>query len=165
MFRKNNSRQNSRKPLRQQGQQGHHGAGSGPKKVVSPNYRVDLMAHTFTQSTGGSGNTGGPGYGRQQGNGGYGSQQPRRDGGQPQQRRDGQQPRHQQHGRPKPHFKPKPRPMPSAPEAQKGYTNLHCEVRDDLFAAFKEKLQADGKSEKEVISQLISFYNMGKVTV
>lgn len=38
------------------------------------------------------------------------------------------------------------------------------EVPNELLAAFKEKNIAEGKTGPEVINQLISLYNTGKVT-
>lgn len=155
MFRKNNSRQNNRSSAQKQGSPGHRGGGQ--PKSVSPNYRVDLMAHTFTPQTGG----GAQSYGPRQGSAGFGNQPAR-----PQQPRH-QQPRpQQQHQQPRPqHQQPRPQHAPPRPPARKGYTNITVEVRDDLLAAFKEKTAGDGKTGNEVINQLIDFYNMGKVTV
>lgn len=157
MFRKNNSRQNNRNSARKPNPQGHRESGGQPKSV-SPNYRVDLMAHTFTQQTGG----GAAGYGPRKGTPGFGNQ-PRPQQPRPQQH---QQSRPVQHHQPRPqqHQQPRPAQHPQPPLAKKGYANITVEVPDELLTAFKEKNAADGKTGHEVINHLISLYNTGKVS-
>lgn len=168
MFRKNNSRQNDRKSTRAPDAQGHRGSG-GPQKSVSPNYRVDLMAHTFTQQTGG----GPTGYGPRQGSAGFGNpsarpQQPRHQQPRPQHqppRPQHQQPRPPQHQQARPQQAPHHRPAQQAPAVRKGHTVIAIEVRDELLPLFKEKTASEGKTEHEVINQLIDLYSAGKITI
>ena len=62
---------------------------------------------------------------------------------------------------------------PRAPEsrkthhakAKKGYTSLSLELKDDLYKKFVNKVKEKDKSPKEVMNQLISFYNMGKINI
>ncbi len=49
--------------------------------------------------------------------------------------------------------------------ARKGYVNCNFEMKDDLYKKFTEKLKDSSKTPKEVISQLVSFYNMGKIKI
>ncbi len=164
MFRKNNSRQNNRNSTRKPNPTGQRESGGQPKNV-SPNYRVDLMAHTFTQQTGG--NT--PGFGQRQGNPGFGNQ-PRPQQPHHQKPR-GQQPRQPQHQRlrDQQHYPPRPQqhqsPHPGQNPAKKGYVNITVEMPDELSNSFKEKNAAEGKTGSDVIIQLISLYNAGKVTL
>jgi len=51
------------------------------------------------------------------------------------------------------------------PPARKGYTNCTFELKDDLYRKFQDKLEGSSKTPKEVINQLISFYNMGKIKI
>ena len=51
------------------------------------------------------------------------------------------------------------------PKEKKGYTNLNIELKDDLYKKFVSKVKDQDKSPKEVLNQLISFYNMGKINI
>ena len=51
------------------------------------------------------------------------------------------------------------------PKEKKGYTNLNIELKDDLYKTFVSKVKEQDKSPKEVLNQLISFYNMGKINI
>ncbi len=117
----------------------HHNAST--QRPQQPSYPSDSAPGGFaTKARGG-------GFGKPRG-GGYGK--PRDGGG-------------QDFGPPKPRVN-FDRP-PSAPHARKGHFNINVEVKDELYHSFNEKLKADGKSSKEVLSQLISFYIMGKINV
>jgi len=50
-------------------------------------------------------------------------------------------------------------------KAKKGYTTLSLELKDDLYKKFVNKVKEKDKSPKEVMNQLISFYNMGKINI
>lgn len=51
------------------------------------------------------------------------------------------------------------------PKAKKGYTNLNVEIKDEQYSKFLSRLKDESKSPKEVLNQLISFYNMGKINI
>ena len=65
------------------------------------------------------------------------------------------------------HQQPRPQEgrKPHTPKARKGYTNLSIELKDDLYKKFVSKVKELDKSPKEVMNQLISFYNMGKINI
>ena len=67
--------------------------------------------------------------------------------------------RHQQ---PRPHGSNKPSHLP---KDKKGYTSLTVDLKDDLYKQFVSKVKEQDKSPKEVMNQLISFYNMGKINI
>ncbi|MFQ5431284.1 MAG: hypothetical protein ACE5EN_02105 [Nitrospinota bacterium] len=50
-------------------------------------------------------------------------------------------------------------------KVKKGYTSLSLELKDDIYNKFLNKVQEKDKSPKEVMNQLISFYNMGKINI
>jgi len=50
-------------------------------------------------------------------------------------------------------------------KTKKGYTTLSIELKDDLYKKFVSKVKEKDKSPKEVMNQLISFYNMGKINI
>lgn len=51
------------------------------------------------------------------------------------------------------------------PSPKRGYTYHTFEVKDDLYKQFASKARDSSKSQKEVINQLISFFNMGKIKI
>lgn len=83
----------------------------------------------------------------------------------------GQQPP-QHMGQPAPRYPHQPaRPprghdkKPHQQKAKKGYTNINLEVKEELYGKFVDKVKEQDKSPKEVLNQLISFYNMGKINI
>ena len=129
----------------------------GRSRPVSSNYQVDLFHHQVgaksaqqpsghtRPSTGGGG---GSRYGQQ-------PKGPKGPGGRP--ARPPFQARHQS-SRPK-------GPIGPTKSERKGYTIHNFELKDDLYKSFEEKLKESSKTPKEVINQLISFFNMGKIKI
>jgi hypothetical protein len=114
------------------------------------------VGNTGQQPTGSHGGYGRYGTGTGTGTGGQG--QP---GGRPSRPSQGAPPRH----------KSRPvRPLAGgsvskAAAARKGYSNHTFELKNELYNQFAEKLKVSDKSPKEVINQLISFYNMDKIKI
>lgn len=140
MTRKNYSNQGSRNNPRK-GSYGKNPVGRGPaarppQRQVSPLYKVDLMHHQLAGMT---------------------TQLP------------------QHIGQPEPRYPHKPARPPRPPrahdkkphqqKAKKGYTNINLEVKEELYDEFVDKVKEQSKSPKEVLNQLISFYNMGKINI
>lgn len=110
----------------------------GVPKPVSPNYRVDMMHHQLAAMKKDPNSAPYDYYTRQ-------SEQP---------------PRH-----PRGYHTSKPPPAPVAKQTKKGYSMLNIEVKEELYKKFVSKLKGTSKSPKEVMNQLISFYNMGKIKI
>ncbi|MDH5543163.1 MAG: hypothetical protein OEY64_09390 [Nitrospinota bacterium] len=128
------------KPRGSQGPQGR-------SRPVSSNYQVDLFHHQIGAKAGQqpSGHTrpssgGGPRYGQSKGINARPAQ-----------------------GR---HQAPRPKgPVGPSKSQRKGYTVHNFELKDELYKNFEEKLKETSKTPKEVINQLISFFNMGKIKI
>jgi len=67
--------------------------------------------------------------------------------------------------RPQKTSEPARRPEKIGRKAKKGYTNMNIDIRDELYRKFVRKVKENSKSPKEVLNQLISFYNMGKINI
>ena len=75
-------------------------------------------------------------------------------------------------GQPEPRYPHKPARPPRAHDrkphqqkAKKGFANINLEVKEELYEKFMDKVKEQSKSPKEVLNQLISFYNMGKINI
>jgi len=135
MFRKNQSQSGGRRGFGAPGQRDQKKSQAQAPKQVSPNYRVNMMHHNASSQ---QQSTNYPSSGpARQGGGGFGPPKPRVNFDRP----------------------------PAAPHARKGFQNINVELKEDLYHAFNEKLKVDGKTSKEAISQLVSFYVMGKINV
>jgi len=122
----------------------------GNSRAVSSNYTVDLFHHTFGASSEQAGQEWNPSKPGRPG-------KPKRGGkpkGHPHQKRNphhlSAKPHHHEH---------------RSATARKGYKIHDFELKDELYEKFVEKVKEADKTPKEVINQLLSFYNMGKIKI
>ncbi len=106
-------------------------------KPTSPNYRVDMMHHQLAAIN-------------KEKRAGYQSNHA---------------PQHAPYHAPQAHSKSFAGNPQQRQQSKKGYRNLSFDVKEELYRAFMGKIKGSSKSPKEVINQLISFYNMGKINL
>ena len=162
MTNQNSGRKNPNQKHGSHGSQGAQGRGQAPQarpRTVSSNYQVDMFHHQVGASNQQQSGSQGGGYGRYgSGSGGHSQGQP---SGRPSRPSQGAPPRH----KPSRPVRPLDSPSSKSPAARKGYTNHTFELKNELYKQFTEKLKVSDKSPKEVINQLISFYNMDKIKI
>lgn len=109
-------------------------------KPVSPNYQVDMMHHRLGSQQNAQGHQGSYGHLSQPSGHPMGQKQ-------------------------SPFRRGPGKKYPAKPPARKGYITLNLEIKDELYKKFTSALKDSSKTPKEVINQLISFYNMGKINI